>query len=211
MGSVLSEIQVCLSVGAEWTQGPCSKVPEWVDPLKPSLELRVFVWLGFLSTKASIKSGFRKIIKRTNQILLTFLKREKKKKKKKNQWNHDSFSSSESSWLSFHCQAEEPGWSHIKAPCATPAEFGEGQLYWLLKTASLKKQHFKKITCELQDNYKWRSYFSLSSEGHSLTCPGVILLFSKKAITSITGTLLGINEVKSSAKLRLRHPVPVQE
>ena len=82
VGSVLSEIQVCLSVGAEWTRGPCSKVPEWVDPLRPSLELQVFVWLGFLSTKASIKFVFRKIIKRTNQILLTFLKREKKKKEK---------------------------------------------------------------------------------------------------------------------------------
>lgn len=64
---------------------------------------------------------------------------------------------------------------------------------------------------ELQDNYKWRSYFPLPSEGHSLTCPGIILLFSKKAITSVTGTLLGINEVESSAKLQLRHPVPVQK
>lgn len=47
-------------------------------------------------------------------------------------------------------------------------------------------------------------YFPMPSEGHSLTCPAVILLFAKNAITSITGTLLGINKAIRSAKLQLR-------
>lgn len=173
------------------------------------LELWVFVWLGFLRTKACIKSGFRKIIERTNQNTSNF---SQKREKMKINEIMISFHPQNPSWLSLHCQAEEAGRSHIKAPCATPAEFGEGQLYLLLKTTSLKKTAFKKkITHELQDNYKRRSYFSLPSEGHSLTCPGIILLFSKKAITSVTGTLLGINEVESSAKLQFRHPVSVQK
>lgn len=38
--------------------------------------------------------------------------------------------------------------------------------------------------------------------GHSLTCLAVILLFTKNAITSITGARLGINEAIASAKLQ---------
>ena len=50
-------------------------------------------------------------------------------------------------------------------------------------------------------NYELGPYSSLPSEGHSLTCLAVILLFTKNANTSIVGTLLGMKEAMPSAKL----------
>jgi hypothetical protein len=68
---------------------------------------------------------------------------------------------------------------------------------------SLLKKYIA-ITYKLQNNFKQGPYFSLSLEGHRLTCPAVIFLFTKNAITSITGTLLRINEATASAKCQLR-------
>lgn len=132
----------------------------------------------------------------------------KKEKKKREKRNHNSFVS-----LGLHltsepisdfrfelqCQLEAACQSQAAAPWAAPGESDQGALPWPLKEPP------SKTAC-----YEPGPYFSLPSEGHSLTCPAVILLLTKNAVPSITGTLLGTKEAISKAAAQreaLRQPL----